>query len=448
MSHLWTNADFKQELTHLAALHNRKPGSPVVQNMATSWCVKIHAVTSWNSTGILELMNHLDTLVLADDLKSKLNACLEELTIGSSQAVKVIKAGQLIHNLPAYISAADWAKLEATATLYDHMHVIAQRLVAMSVISLRENTKAQGVALSLYCQSQLGKPEPNAMTIHNCLNDFQALHKQCLAEMKEPPAAPIRVYPSNPQDLGATWLQQVYGQDSLPGKQVPMAAWLQKVACRSSNKMLQGSQVAKGSKTDTIAEEKTAKEMLQELLAKHEKPAQVTFATSGTCSTESLAQQRPVATPQASVLSNANEKHLLPEEQKVPSNDVDQVPGTNSKSKAKDLEAMEEEAFNQLQEKPKVKGMKRPASKMDMAAAKHGAAKQKTFAKGKAKPAAKTTAKNKTEPKKKGKARLPGMGPGCSKCRGDGCSTCGKPGFCGQIYPGRAAWQGYFGKPK
>ena len=109
---------------------------------------------------------------------------------------------------------------------------------------------------------------------------------------------------------------------------------------------------------------------------------------------------------------------------------------------------MEEEAFNQLQEKPKVKGMKRPASKMDMAAAKHGAAKQKAFAKGKAKPAAKTKAKNKTEPKKKGKARLPGMGPGCSKCRGDGCSTCGKPGFCGQIYPGRAAWQAYFGKPK
>ena len=98
MSHLWTIADFKQELTHLAALHNRKPGSPVVQSMATSWCVKIHAVTSWNSTGILELMNHLDTLVLTDDVKSKLNACLEELTIGSSQAVKVIKAGQLIHN--------------------------------------------------------------------------------------------------------------------------------------------------------------------------------------------------------------------------------------------------------------------------------------------------------------------------------------------------------------
>ena len=61
MGHLWTIPDFKQELTHSPALHQRKPGSPVVQNMATSWCVKIHAVTSWTSTGILELMNHMDT---------------------------------------------------------------------------------------------------------------------------------------------------------------------------------------------------------------------------------------------------------------------------------------------------------------------------------------------------------------------------------------------------
>eukprot|EP00435_Cladocopium_sp_Y103_P008592 s7059_g2.t1 len=204
------------------------------------------------------------------------------------------------------------------------------------------------------------------MTTHNCLGDFQALHNQCLEEKRPDTAGPTRVYPSNPQELGAAWLQKVYGQDCLPGKQVPMAAWMNKVACRSTNKMLQSSQVAKSS-TPTMADEKTNKELLQELLAEHEKPAQVTFATQGTGSTESLAQQRPVATPQATLLSQANAEPLLREAKKVPSNDADKVPASNCKSK--DLEAMEEEAFQQLQKIAKGKGMKRPARKMDMAAA-------------------------------------------------------------------------------
>eukprot|EP00435_Cladocopium_sp_Y103_P001066 s7059_g1.t1 len=99
-------------------------------------------------------MNHVDTLTFPDDVRAKLTECLEQLTNGSSQVIKVVKAGQVIHNLPAYMSQADWAKLEVTATLYDHMHVIAKGLATMAVVSLRENTKAQAVALALYCQNQ------------------------------------------------------------------------------------------------------------------------------------------------------------------------------------------------------------------------------------------------------------------------------------------------------
>lgn len=149
MSNLWTIPDFKEELSHLAALHQKRPGSPVVQGMAATWCGKAEAVTSWTSHGILELINHIDTLSLPDDMKAKFHECLEKLTIGSSQALKMIKAGQVIHNLPAYMSQTDWTKLETNATLYDHMHVIAKRLATMAVV--RENTKAQAVALSLYC---------------------------------------------------------------------------------------------------------------------------------------------------------------------------------------------------------------------------------------------------------------------------------------------------------
>jgi len=318
MSNLWTIPDVKEELTHLAALHQKRPASPVVQGMAATWCGKVEAVTSWTSHGILELINHIDSLSLPDDMKAKLHECLEKLTIGSSQALKVIKAGQVMRNLKAYMSQTDWAKLETNATLYDHMHVIhviAKRLATMAVVSLREDTKAQAVALSLYCQSQLGKPEPNAMTIHNCLADFQALHSQRLETMHSQTHGP-RTYPSNPQEMGTTWIQKVYGTDCLPNKQAPMAVWMSKVACRPTNKMLQTGQVARGT-TPAMCDEKTSKELLQELLlAKHDKSAHVNFATGGPCSSHSLAEQRPVATPQATLFADHGQPAIAARSQK------------------------------------------------------------------------------------------------------------------------------------
>ena len=184
----------------------------------------------------------------------------------------------------------------------------------MAVVSLREDTKAQAVALSLYCQSQLGKPEPNAMTIHNCLADFQALHSQCLETMHRQTQGP-RTYPSNPQDMGTTWIQKVYGTDCLPNKQAPMAVWMSKVACRPTNKMLQTGQVARGT-TPAMCDGKTSKELLQDLLAKHGKSAKVNFATGGPCSSHSLAEQRPVATPQATLFADHGQPAIAARSQK------------------------------------------------------------------------------------------------------------------------------------
>ena len=439
MSHLWTIPDFKDELSHLAALHQRRAGSPVVQCVATTWCNKIQAVTSWASSGILELMNHVESVVLPDEMKAKIYECLENLTIGSTQAIKIIKAGQVIHNLPAYMSPADWTHLESNATIYDHMHVIAKRLATMGLVSLRENTKAQAVALSLYCQSQLGKPEPTAMVIHSCLNDFQALHNQCLSTMHPQIAGP-QTYPSNPMELGATWLQKVYGQDLPSTKMVPLAAWMNKVACRSTNKKLQGD-TKPSSSTTPRGDEKTTNDLLQELLARHDKSAQVAFATQGSCTTQSLEAQRPLATPQATLFLPKVDQGL-PEPKPASGEDVAEAP--ESAPKTTNLEAMKKEAFNKLQKDGQRSTMKRPASKMD--AKSHCLPQKGKAPKAKPQPAAKPKTKAKTQPGKKAKASLQGKGPGCS--RGDGCTQCGKPGFAGQIYPGRAAWKAHFGKPK
>lgn len=413
MSHLWTIPDFKEELTHLAALQQKRAGSPVVQCLVSTWCAKIQAVTTWTSSGILDIMNHVDSLSLPDDLKARLHECLEQLTIGSTQAIKVIKAGQVIHNLPGYMSPADWTHLESNATIYDHMHVIAKRLATMGVVSLRENTKAQAVALALYCQSQLGKPEPNAMVIHSCLADFQSLHTQCLSTMHQQIAGP-KTYPSNPVEMGTTWLQKVYGEELPSTKQVPLAAWMNKVACRSTNKKLQVDKQATSS-TSTKGGEKTTNDLLQELLAKHDKSACVAFATQGQCSSQSLATQRQIATPQSTLFVPKVEAEL-PVTKTVTTNEP--APAEQSATQPKNLESMEQEAFNKLQKLANTRNMKRPASKLD---AKSPCPAQKGKAPAaKTKPAAKAKAKVKAKAKAKTKASLQkGKGPGCSKCRGE-----------------------------
>ena len=82
--------------------------------------------------------------------------------------------------------------------------------------------------------------------------------------------------------------------------------------------MLQTSQVARGT-THAMCDEKTSKELLQELLAKHDKSAQVNFATGGPCSSHSLAEHRPVATPQATLFADHGEPKL-PEAEKTHEN--------------------------------------------------------------------------------------------------------------------------------
>ena len=280
------------------------------------------------------------------------------------------------------------------------------------------------------------------MVIHSCLADFQSLHTQCLSTMHQQIAGP-KTYSSNPVEMGTTWLQKVYGEELPSTKQVPLAAWMNKVACRSTNKKLQVDKQATSS-TSTKGGEKTTNDLLQELLAKHDKSACVAFATQGQCSSQSLATQRQIATPQSTLFVPKVEAQL-PVTKTVTTNEP--APAEQSATEPKNLESMEQEAFNKLQKLANTRNMKRPASKLD---AKSPCPPQKGKAPAaKTKPAAKAKVKAKAKAKAKTKASLQkGKGPGCSKCRGDGCTQCGKPGFAGQIYAGRAAWQAHFGKPK
>ena len=170
---------------------------------------------------------------------------------------------------------------------------------------------------------------------------------------------------------------------------------------------------------------------------RHCGPACSSFVTSpepqAATSQQEVLNNRPAATPQALGLTNGPTEQALPlaTEPAVPQQKGQPSSNTNGQT----LEELEAQAYQAIAFKKKTKGMKRPAAHQPTPTPK---CKAKTVAKAKA------ASKAKAAPK----AKKSGMGPGCSKCRGDGCSQCGKPNFRGQIYPGRAASKAAFGKRK
>ena len=215
---------------------------------------------------------------------------------------------------------------------------------------------------------------------------------------------------------------------------------MKKAPVRNTNLLLQATQC----RTNGDVPQDTVAQLAQALLpAQSHRQPQVTFATQAATSQQEVLNNRPAATPQALGLTNGPTKQALPlaTEPAVPQQKGQPSSNTNGQT----LEELEAQAYQAIAFKKKTKGMKRPAAHQPTPTPK---CKAKTTPTPKCK--AKTVAKAKAASKAKAapKAKKSGMGPGCSKCRGDGCSQCGKPNFRGQIYPGQAAWEAAFGKHK
>lgn len=442
MTHLWSLADFQNELTHLSELHEKRPGSPVFQTMLNQFCQKVSALQTWTSNGILQLLSHVEDLSLPQVAKEKLNQCLENLSLASGEGIKLVRAGQVVWNLPAYLNQDDWAKLNTKSTVTDHLEVVAKRLAQMGVTSCRENTKHQAVSLILKLQTDQGRPEPSAQTIKTYCLDFQMLHKELTAGITPGP----RVFPSRPQDLGTNWLTQVYGQCHPLGMQVSLAPWMTKVALRKTNKLLQ----VPVANEDEATSQKVAG-YLEKLMAKHQpSQPQVVFATPAVASAVPQATATALVAPQLAQGQPATQE-ANSEQPKLPSQAVPMGQPAEpaalqdcqpSQPARKSLQQVEEEAYQKLQKK-------KPSLKKPAAAIKpQTSAKPKATSKApalKKKPAAKPEARAKNKAGTKTRTGLI-KGPGCCKCRGQGCSTCGSPTFNGTIIPGPAAYKAWIGR--
>ena len=245
MANLWTVEDFKGELTHMSQLHVKRPGSAVYQSLVNTFKAKAQAVTSWTSQAIMALLTHIEGLALPENSKEEISNCLENLTLGTTNSTKLTKSSQVVHNLPAYLTQEDWTKLQSNTTIMDQLAVIAKRLAEMGVYSLKENTKQQAVALVLKTRCDQGHQEPSANIIYSWKDDFQACH----TGVAKGAAPSMAMYPARPVDLGSNWLSKAYLENSQPlGKDVFIAPWMEKVAVRSTNSLLQSGGTAPKSK--------------------------------------------------------------------------------------------------------------------------------------------------------------------------------------------------------
>ena len=120
MTHLRRVSDFQEEIQHLAKLVQKRPNSQVVGTMATTLCSKISAVDIWTSQAIVTMLEEVEANKFPEDLATQLNAAIEELQPVTGAAVRMTKASQVVHNLPAWLTSKDWSLLASTVTS-DHL---------------------------------------------------------------------------------------------------------------------------------------------------------------------------------------------------------------------------------------------------------------------------------------------------------------------------------------
>ncbi|CAJ1448241.1 unnamed protein product [Effrenium voratum] len=175
MSHVWSISDFISELRHLGQLAKMRPGSMVVTTMAATFVERIRAAKHWTSAAIVELLGEVQSCELPEAIKDSIQEAVEQLQSNEASHMKLSCSGQRVVHVPAYLTQQDWSSVEAATSKDDQMSIIAKRLRAMGLTSLKENTTHQVLATLLYVQHSQGKPEMHPRAVHAMVEDFSAI---------------------------------------------------------------------------------------------------------------------------------------------------------------------------------------------------------------------------------------------------------------------------------
>ena len=241
------------ELVHLQKLCQLLPDEAQHGPMVTAFLLKAQAVQKWSSQDIVALLEKAQELNFTPSMSNQLKDGITKLCQNEGSHVKLVQAGQVVSNLAPYLTEEDWLQLGNKRSQVCQLTVLGQRLRAMGLTSLKEDTKCQAVALWLYSHVELkGMPEPQATTLHTMVAEFQAVFQS----LDPSPAVPsLHTYPDNPATLPEDWTRKAYGSEKPCCKSVHLALWKKKGAIEKHSFQV-GSQVCsqgQGSSTSSGA---------------------------------------------------------------------------------------------------------------------------------------------------------------------------------------------------
>ena len=161
---------------------------------------------------------------IPESMKSGILDTIQNLSTSQASHLKLVNSGQTVPNLAPYLTHSDWTALTSYVTQTDQLQLLAKRLRAMGVQSLKEATKGQAVAIMLMVQSGQGKPCLSPDSINAAVGDFTVVF-QALPATTCPGAA---TYPANPDEMGEVWLRKAYPSEKPMGQEPCLAPWLKK----------------------------------------------------------------------------------------------------------------------------------------------------------------------------------------------------------------------------
>jgi len=213
-----------------------RPGSMVVNTMATTFVERIHATKHWTSAAIIQLIGEVQNMELPEAMKESIQKAVETCQTNEGSHVKLSSCGQKVIHVPTYLTTGDWQALESAVSKDDQMSIMAKRLRAIGLCSLKENTVHQVLATLLYINHGRGQPPMHPRAIHSMVDDFHAIFHGT-AKVEGVPK--LATYCEDPLQNGEAWLSKAYTNGTSPsGKVLPLHAWYRKVPMRKNHHLL------------------------------------------------------------------------------------------------------------------------------------------------------------------------------------------------------------------
>ena len=173
---------------------------------------------------ICQMLGKAQASTIPESMKSGILDTIQNLSTSQASHLKLVNSGQTVPNLAPYLTHSDWTALTSYVTQTDQLQLLAKRLRAMGVESLKEATKGQAVGIMLMVQSGQGKPCLSPDSINAAVGDFTVVF-QALPATTCPGAA---TYPANPDEMGEVWLRKAYPSEKPMGQEPCLAPWLKK----------------------------------------------------------------------------------------------------------------------------------------------------------------------------------------------------------------------------